>query len=88
MDQTTSAHQGLLRNLRERGKGSSLGGALGLRAGRHLEKAPRSRSQLVQNSPNSQGDDFRKKPNFIGAYNFTGQVLDCDPCIQLNLFEL
>src|SRR5579875_54546 len=63
LDQTTSAHQGLLRNSGECGQDSNLGGALRLRARGDCGKTTESRSQPLQNSPNSQRHDL-KNPQF------------------------
>src|SRR5208337_2012150 len=68
MDQTTSPHQGFLRNFRECGKDPSLGGHLRLRVRGHRKKATEIRSQSVQNSTNSERDDLREKPDFRGFH--------------------
>ena len=56
-DQTTSPHQGFLRNLPEGGEDPGLGGDLRLRVGGHREKATGTRPQSLQNSPNSERAD-------------------------------
>src|SRR5882762_8993564 len=68
LDQTAPAHQGFLRHLGERGKDSSVGRPLSLRLGGDRQKATRARAKPLQNSANSQCDDFRKNPDIRGVF--------------------
>lgn|SRR6185312_3934566 len=62
MDQTTSAHQEVLRHFRECAQDSNLDRHLCLRAGRNYQKATESESQPLQNSTNPKRHSFRETP--------------------------
>src|SRR6266480_547884 len=76
LDQTAPAHQGFLRHLGERGKDSSVGRPLSLRLGGDRQKATRARAKPLQNSANSQCDDFRKNPYIRGVFQLQRRVPD------------
>src|SRR2546422_10161260 len=67
MDQTASAHQGVLRHLGERVEDSNLDRHLGLCPGRDREKTPEPGRQPLQNSTDPERERFRENPDFRGS---------------------
>ena len=67
MDQATSAHQGLLRDQRERREDPNLDSRQRLCAGRHRPQTARNRGRPLPNPTDSQPNSIRENPHFTGT---------------------
>ena len=68
MDQTASANQGVLWNIRECSQNTNMDCYLRLRAGCHYQKAIESGAKPLHNFTNCQCDAFRENTAFTSAY--------------------
>src|SRR5271157_2189306 len=68
MDQTASANQGVLWNIRECGQNTNMDCYLRLRAGCNYQKTIESRTKPLHNFTNCQRDAFRENIAFTSAY--------------------
>src|SRR5450759_2087109 len=90
MDQTTSAHQEVLRHLRECLEDSHLDCELGLCARGDRQKATQSRRQSLQNATDLQRHSFRENLDFTGSFfsgrsNHLRRSLQTTDSVQLTL---
>jgi len=67
-----------------RGATQAWHGLIGLRARGDYHWA---RPEPAQNSADSQRHNFRENPNSKGFSNFSDEITDTEPCIQLNPFD-
>src|SRR6266540_3104846 len=68
MDQATLAHQGVLRNFRERGEDPDLDRSVRLRARRHRQEAIRAQGFSVRTPTDSEPHALRTRANRSGTY--------------------
>src|ERR1019366_9542544 len=67
MDQTAPAHQGLLRNQRERRENTNLDRRFGLRSGCHRAQTARDRIQSLPNPTGLESYPVRENSHFTGT---------------------
>jgi hypothetical protein len=88
MDQATLAHQGLLRNQRERREDPNLDRRFGLRSGRHRTQTARTGGQSLPNPTGAQSNSVRENPNFTGTSANRPPRRFISLCNQRDLFGL